>query len=150
MRIASCSSRNGITASTGPDTSACAMRMSLRTPVKIVGSTNMPAPRSGRALPPSTQPRPLILGDLDVAQDLLELRRYSDRANLRIRLRRIGELRAAYELDQHLDEVSRRSVPDQGPWKARAAASMAALASCALPRAMRDHAAPVKGSSVAR
>ena len=37
------------------------MRMLLLTPVKIVGSTNRPAPRSGRLLPPSTQVAPSAL-----------------------------------------------------------------------------------------
>jgi hypothetical protein len=49
-----------MTASTGPKISSCAMRMSLRTPAKMVGSTNHPVPHSGRVAraPPRTAVAP--------------------------------------------------------------------------------------------
>ena len=56
IRTASSSVSKGMTDSTGPNTSSCAIRMSLVTPVKMVGWTNWP-PRSWRP-PPSTQVAP--------------------------------------------------------------------------------------------
>ena len=60
MRSASASSSKRITDSTGPNTSSCAMRMWLRTPVKMVGCTNQPVPHSGAVplSPPSTAVAP--------------------------------------------------------------------------------------------
>ncbi|MCY1228104.1 hypothetical protein D3C71_1664230 [compost metagenome] len=62
MRSASASSRNRMIDSTGPNTSSCAIRMSLRTPVKMVGCTNQPLPHSGAspAAPPRTAVAPSL------------------------------------------------------------------------------------------
>jgi len=58
MRIASSSSSNGTTTSTGPKISSWAMRMSFVTSTKQVGSMNQPPPLSDRRLPPVSSVAP--------------------------------------------------------------------------------------------
>ena len=65
MRTASSSSLNLMTDSTGPNTSSCAMRILLSTPVKMVGLTKYLPPPSSLVAgpPPSTHlaPSPLAM-----------------------------------------------------------------------------------------
>ena len=62
-RTASSSPSNGMTTTTGPKISSCAIRMSLATSANIVGSMKLPAASSGSAgrLPPWTTVAPSAL-----------------------------------------------------------------------------------------
>jgi hypothetical protein len=59
IRTASSSSSNGISTSTGPNTSCCAIAAELSTPTTTVGATKCPPARcSGN---PSTAPPPTVI-----------------------------------------------------------------------------------------
>src|SRR3954467_13340651 len=104
MRIASCSSSNGITVTTGPKISSCATVIELSTLARTVGRQNapFPFPASPPAPPPPPPPVPgspagpglraLLAAALDEAVHAVAMLRRDQRADLRLRIERIAEL----------------------------------------------------------
>src|SRR6266851_9898362 len=81
IATASCSSAYGITASTGPKISSCAIVALGSTPAKIVGSTNQPRPNPSGRLPPVVMRAPSAL-PLDVGLNAVPLPLRDERADL--------------------------------------------------------------------
>ena len=106
-RMASSSSLNGMTATTGPKTSSRAIRIRLSTWPKTVGSMNRPSVQAGiaRTVPAGEQLGTFVGGDLDVALHLLQLRIEGDRAHLGVVGERIAQPDARGALDQGRGEL---------------------------------------------
>ena len=110
---------NGSTLTTGPKISSRAMAMSSLTLSKIVGSTKKPLVAD--ALAAGDELGPLLLAEVDVAEDLVELLLRDLRALLGRRVERVAELAALGLLGQPLDELLVDLLLDEQPAAGRAA-----------------------------
>ena len=106
MRSASSSSLKRMIDSTGPKTSSCAMRMSLRTPVKMVGCTNQPCRIRARrrVAPPSTAVAPSLRAMSMYSSTFLNCGGVVTGPDLRVQVHRVAHAGRARDGEQLLDE----------------------------------------------
>jgi hypothetical protein len=108
---------NGMTARTGPKTSSCAIRMSLRTLRKDRWLDELPAGRAFWRCRPLLRGRtlPLRACDIDVVKHLLELRPGCYRPDVRVGQHRVTDFGLFGQRHNPLDELVMNGALDQQP-----------------------------------